>query len=339
MSEGEIFGRTEDGEEVRRITISGGGLTARVLTWGAVIQDLRLEGHAPPLVLGFENFDDYPAHSPHFGALAGPTANRIEDASFAIDGERFQLERNFLGRHNLHGGSAAFGKRNWQIADGGEDFLTLSVVSPDGEAGYPGRLETRCTYRLAGDGILRVELQARSDRPTLCNLAQHSYFNLDDGGASTILDHLLTIDAETFLPVTDELIPTGEIRPVEGTFLDFREPRQVRCEEGGEQVIYDHNYCLGAARGPLRHAARVQAARSGVTLDVSTTEPGIQFYAGHKVKPPVPGLDGIRYGPWSGLCLEPQIWPDAINHAGFPSPILRPGETYAQVSEFRFARS
>ncbi|MBZ8134960.1 aldose epimerase family protein [Afifella sp. IM 167] len=335
---GEIFGTTEEGEEVRRIAISGGGLTAHILTWGAVIQDLRLAGHAPPLVLGFESFADYPAHSPHFGALAGPTANRIADARFAIDGTAYQLDRNFLGRHNLHGGSAAFGKRNWQVADAGADFVTLVVVSPDGEAGYPGRLETFCTYRLAADGALRVELRATTDRPTLCNLAQHSYFNLDDGGATPILDHRLEIEAGTFLPVTDELIPTGKILPVAGTVLDFRKARPIRCEEGGEQVIYDHNFCLAEARGPLRRVATVTAARSGLRLDVATTEPGIQFYAGHKVKPPVPGLEGIRYAPWSGLCLEPQIWPDAINHEGFPSPILRPGETYDQISEFRFAR-
>ena len=337
MTRIEPFGTTEAGETVHRIRISGDGLDARVMTWGAVVQDLRLDGHAPPLVLGFADFSDYPAHSPYFGAIAGRTANRIAEGRFTLDGRDFQLDRNFLGRHNLHGGAKGFGKRVWTFADHGADFVTLELTSADGDMGYPGRLTARCTYRLAG-GALSVTLEAEAEAPTLCNLAQHSYFNLDDGGAGTILHHRLRIAADSFLPVDDGMIPTGEIRPVAGTDHDFRAARPIAREAAGIQVLYDHNFCLSPARTALRPVASVCAARSGLRMDVATTEPGMQFYAGHKLSPGVAGLDGIRYAPWSGLCLEAQVWPDAPNHPGFPSMELRPGDTCRQQTDYRFVR-
>jgi aldose 1-epimerase len=333
----DCFGSTATGETVHRLRIAGDGLTAQVLTWGALVQDLRLDGHAPPLVLGFETFADYPAHSPYFGAIAGRCANRIGDGRFTLDGQTHQLDRNFLGRHSLHGGAAGFGKRVWSVIDHGADVVTLELVSADGDMGYPGRLTARCSYRLTG-GALAVTLTARAEAPTLCNLAQHSYFNLDDGGAGTILGHGLQIAADSYLPVDDEMIPTGEIRPVAGTDFDFRKPRPIGREENGAQILYDHNFCLSTGRVALRKVASVTAARSGLRLDIATTEPGVQFYAGHKLNPGVAGLDGIRYAPWSGLCMEPQVWPDAPNHPGFPSAELRPGETYLQQTEYRFVR-
>jgi len=328
------FGQTADGELVEKLTISGGGLTASVISWGAALQDLRLEGHPPPLVLGFEGFDDYAAHSPHFGAIAGRYANRIRQGRFAIDGERFQADTNFLGRHLLHGGSAGTGKRVWTVEDHGTDFVRLGYLAGDGEMGFPGALALTCTYRTLDGGRLAIELTGETDAPTLCNLAHHSYFNLDDGGRSPVLDHRLQISADAWLPVDDELIPTGRVVPVEGTPFDFRQPRRIG--DGGAQS-YDHNFCLSAGRVPLRRVARLEAARSGLAMETWTTEPGIQFYDGARVARDVPGLGGVSYGAHAGLCLEPQIWPDSPNRPYFPQAVLRPGETYRQVTEYRFS--
>lgn len=332
----ETFGRTADGEEIRRLTVSGGGLTANIINWGAVVQDLRLDGHRPALVLGFESFDDYPEKSPYFGAIAGRFANRIANGRFSIDGEEYQTDRNFLGKHTLHGGSGGIGRQVWEIAGNGPDFAAFTLLDRAGETGFPGNLRIKCTYRLRPPGRLTVELSAETDAPTPCNLAHHSYFNLDDGGAGDILDHRLRIAASAFLPVDDELMPTGVVQPVDETAFDFRTARPIRHETDGEQQLYDHNYCLSAQRGPPRLAAWAQGASSGVEMEVWTTEPGIQFYAGGGIGDLAGGLDGAGYRSHSGFCLEAQIWPDGPNRPYFPIAILRPGEIYRQMTEYRF---
>lgn len=337
--DGELFGNTAEGEAVHRYRIAGGGLTATIMEWGAVLQDLRLDGHESPLVLGFANFDDYPASSPYFGAIAGRYANRIANGRFVIDGVHCQADTNFLGRHTLHGGAKGIGKRVWSLAARGHDFITLSLRDPDGAMGFPGNLDIACTYRLKLPGTLSIELTATADQPTLCNLTNHSYFNLDDGGRDDILDHRLTIAGAAYLPVNDELIPTGEVRPVDGTAFDFLLARPIRNVENGEQTIYDHNFCLSSQRGPLKIAAWAQAASSGVEMEMWTTEPGVQFYAGHKVAREAPGLDGRRYGAWAGFCLEAQCWPDSPNRPYFPQAVLWPGDRYRQVTEYRFRLS
>jgi aldose 1-epimerase len=317
--EGEHFGTAPSGEAVQRFTIKGGGLTASIISWASALQDLRLDGHDAPLVLGFERFADYPAFSPYFGAIAGRCANRIAGGRFAIAGRQYQADTNFLGKHALHGGSKGYGKRVWDVALHGDDFVTLVLHSPDGDMGFPGNLEATCTYRLKIPGTLSIELTATTDEPTLCNLTNHSYFNLDDGGSTDILDHRLMINGAAYLPVDDELIPTGVVQPVAGTAFDFRQPRPIRHESDGAQTIYDHNFCLAAARGPLRQAAWAQGARSGVEMEMWTTEPGVQFYAGHKVdRPDQEGLGGRRY--------KPRV----------PQAVLWPGEIYRHVTEYRF---
>jgi aldose 1-epimerase len=331
---GEIFGTAADGSAVHRIRIRGGGLSAAVLTYGGVIQDLRLDGHDAPLVLGFDKFENYLAHSPYFGAVPGRCANRIANGRFTIDGARYQADRNFLGKHTLHGGAAGTGKRLWRLGEHGGDFVTLHLTDPDGWMGFPGRLDVSCTYRLKAPGTLHVEFVATTDAPTLCNFAQHSYFNLDDGGAGDVLAHRLILNAGAYLPVDDELIPTGVVQPVAGTPFDFRQARPIRRQS--DRIDYDHNFCLGAQRGPLRQAAWAQGARSGVEMECWTTEPGIQFYAGHKAAREVPGLGGRMYKANAGFCLESQIWPDACNRSYFPSALLRPGETSRQATEYRF---
>lgn len=331
----EEFGRTADGETVRCVTIAGGGLTAHVLTWGAVVQDLRLAGHEPPLVLGFDRFEDYPVRSPFFGAIAGRYANRIRHGRFDLDGRTVQVDTNFLGKHLLHGGIKGIGKRVWTIAETGADFVRLTLADRNGEMGFPGNLDIECLYTLE-DGALKVALSARTDSPTLCNLAHHSYFNLDDGGTGNVLGHRLTIDGDRYVPVDGEWIPTGGTPDVAGTPFDFRGMREIAWQEDGSQFVYDHNWCLAAGRRPLTKAVRLEGARSGVAMEVWTTEPGVQFYAGHKLAVDG-GLGGRNYGAFAGLCLEPQIWPDAPNNADFPQAVLRPGETYEQATEYRFS--
>lgn len=328
------FGSLPDGTKIEAVAIAAGTLRAEIITWGAVLRDLRLDGHAPPLVLGFETLEPYPLHSPHFGAIAGRYANRINGGKFSLDGIAHQLDLNQMGRHHLHGGGAAFGKRPWQLAAHGADFVTLKLHSAAGEAGYPGALDVTCTYRILPTGTLRVELSATTDAATLVNLAHHSYFNLD--GSADVSGHTLQIMGDRITEIDADLIPTGKLLPVAGTSFDFRAKRMIDDAAG---TRYDTNFCLSdgkrAFTGPV---VRAEGSDGGVALEVWTTEPGVQFYDGHKVAVPVPGLEGRQYGARAGFCLEPQVWPDAPNHAGFPSGVLRPGETYAQSTEYRFSR-
>lgn len=329
----EFFGKLGDGEPVERVTISKGKLSANILTWGAVVQDMRLEGHAPSLVLGFETFEPYPMHSPYFGAIAGRYANRIANAQFSIDGIAHQTDPNFLGKHTLHGGARGIGKRIWNITDKQPDWVSLSMVDPDGSNGFPGNCSISCTYRITENAGLEVELIASTDAPTLCNLAHHSYFNLD--GSSSILDHHLEILAETYIPVDAELIPTGKILPVNATPYDFRVNRRIgSCH----QQAFDHNFCLSDKRVDSRKVATVRSRSSGVEMKIFTTEPGLQFYSGAKIDVPVPGLDGLKYGPFAGMALEPQVWPDSPNQPCFPQALLRPGDTYRQLTTYQFTQ-
>lgn len=336
MATGDVFGTTDGGETVQRISISGGGLSAKILNWGAVVQDLRLSGHDAPLVLGFGRFEDYQAFSPYFGAMVGRHANRIRNGRFTLGGKHCQIDGEHPEKHGLHGGSDGYFGRLWTLEETGADFVTLSLHDPDGSMGFPGAVDVRCTYRLRNPGVLSIELTATTDSPTLCNLAHHSYFNLDDGGSGDVLDHRMTVNASAYLPVDEALIPTGVVRPVEATPFDFRLARTIRMESEGEQLEYDHNFCLAAARSPLRQAAWLQGASSGVEMQVWSTEPGLQFYIGQHLKPDAAGLDGRRYSKFSGFCLEPQTWPDSPNRPYFPQAILLPDETYRQTTEYRF---
>lgn len=334
-SEREIFGQTEDGQSVHRVALTGGGLTANVMTWGASLQDLRLDGHQPPLVLGFDKFDHYPAHSPYFGATPGRYANRIGNATFEIDGTHHRTDPNFLDKHTLHGGSSGTGKRIWQIADLGTSHVDMILTDLDGMMGFPGNCDLTCSYTLKDNGVLQIVHTARTDAPTIAGLAHHSYFNLD--GSEDCREHSLQIFAEHYLPVDEELIPTGEIAPVGDTPFDFREAKFIESDLDGE-LIYDHNFCTARNRHNLRDVAIAHSASSDITLTVASTEPGLQFYAGHKISTPVPGLTGHKYGGYAGFCLEAQNWPDAPNHPDFPSAVLRPDEQLRQVTEYRFSK-
>lgn len=324
------FGTLPDGRVVTRATISGHGLTASVMTLGASLQDLRLDGIAHPLVLGYPNLAPYLGEGRYFGAIVGRYANRIGQARAVLDGQALRLDRNQDGRHILHGGSDGSGTRNWILAEQTEDMVTLADLLPDGHMGFPGTMLVRAIYRILPGPALSLTVLATSDAPTLCNFAQHSYFNLD--GQDTVAEHRLTVPAAHYLPVDADLIPLGEPAPVRGTALDFRRP--VRLGDRLDGPVIDHNLCLA----PGRHAAPRQAAvlqAGGLRLTLRSTEPGLQVYAANHLAGGAPGLTGRSYGRHAGIALESQLWPDAPNRPGFPSARLAPGQLYRQQTTMR----
>jgi aldose 1-epimerase len=330
-----LFG-TVDGVAVFEVVIgSKAGASARILTYGAAVRDLVVP-HASGeqrVVLGLNTIEDYVAHSPHFGAVPGRYANRIAGGRFVLDGVAYELERKPGEKNTLHGGPHGFGKRIWTLVSHDDSSATLRLESPDGEAGFPGALVATCVYRLLEPATLRVELTATADRPTVVNLTNHAYFNLD--GSPDILDHEVTLFADFVTPSDAELIPTGEIRSVAGGAYDFREPRPVRNASG---TAYDTNFVAKRPLGPdgLAPIARVRSPRNGLTLSLHSNQPGVQFYDAATLAVPVPGLGGARYGAHAGLCLEPQAFPDSPNRRHFTDTTLRPGAEYRHVSEFRF---
>lgn len=350
-SEMRIFG-VIDGQPVQDITLRNkAGAHAKVLSWGAVLRDLvvpKAGGGFQRVVLGLNSLEDYLAHSPHFGAIAGRYANRIAHGKFSIDGVQYQLPLNQADaltnqpKHSLHGGGQGFGKKPWVLLHADASSCTLALVSPDGEAGYPGTLNVTCRYSLTEANALRVELLAFTDRPTILNLCHHSYFNLD--GGADILDHSLAVRANVMTPVDADLIPDGSLAPVSGTPFDFRKPRPIRLAgQDGNRVWYDHNFVLRRERRDadvsgleIAHAATLASAKSGVSMEVWTSEPCLQVYDGFKVNVPVAGLEGAHYGANAGICLEPQHAPDSPNLPHLPSTVLRPGALYRQVTEYRF---
>lgn len=329
MSGVSAFGALPDGRAVQRITLRGGGLVAQVLTLGATLQDLRLEGVPHPLVLGAEDPTQYLEGMLYCGAIVGRFANRIGGGQFDLDGQRWQVDCNFRGTACLHGGSDGMAVQIWQIADLAEDRVVLVLDLPDGHMGFPGALRAEVTIALTGQGALCFAMQATSTAPTPCNLAHHSYFNLDD--STDARGHLLQVAADHYLAVDQGLIPVGAPEPVAGTAFDFRLARPV-----GDHG-FDHNFCLSDRVQPLRPVASLTAPRGDLRLVVETDAPGLQVYDGAHLNG-LPGLGGRRYGPHAGIALETQGWPDAPNRPDFPPAILRPGETYRHEAVYRFER-
>lgn len=311
------FGVTPDGEKVERHVLDNGRLRAAVLTYGATLQRLRL-ADGTDVVLGLGTLDDYLRRSRYFGAVVGRYGNRIARGRFTLDGREHRLAVND-GAHSLHGGVRGFDKRVWRVESAGPAELALSLVSPDGDEGYPGELTALVRYVLDGDA-LRLEYRATTDAPTVVNLTNHSYFNL--AGSGDVRRHVVTMEADRYLPVDEGKIPTGEQAPVAGTPFDFTAPTRVDARLGGR---YDHCYVL-------QGRVTVTDPDGGRSMEVTTTEPGVQFYTGHM-------LDGraTPYGPFAGLCLETQRFPDAPNRPEFPSAVLRPGEEHASVTSYRFS--
>lgn len=343
-----VFGALPNGREIREVSLrSKAGATATVMEWGAVVRDMhapRPGGGLQRVVLGLNSLDDYINHSPHMGAIAGRFANRIRDGAFRLDGQRYQLPINYLGKHSLHGGPEGFGRRAWTILDVAENYVVLALHSPAGDQGYPGAMSVLCRYTLLEPATLRMGLTVSCNAPTILNLCHHSYFNLD--GSPDIRDHTLEINADFYTPSDEELIPTGEIRSVAGGPLDFRRARPIRMLDArGEPVRYDNNFVLRCDRTEdlppsglrLAHAATAHSPKSGVSMEVWTTEPCVQFYDASKIDIPVAGLDGVRYNACAGFCLEPQHAPNSPNLPHLPSTVLRPGDGYRQVTEYRFS--
>ena len=326
------FGTMRDGSVVEQISLVGGGLSANILTYGAVLQDLRLAGFPHPLVLGFEKFEYYLDYSPYFGATAGRCANRIRHGHLPLGDDVFQLDQNSNG-HHLHGGTDGTGKRLWSIDQVAADRVSLSLRLGDGHMGYPGNIDILANFQLLEDGVLDIRYEATCDKTTLCNLAHHSYFNLDRG--DTILDHLLRVDSDAYTAVDSELIPTGEVTPVEGTLMDFRKPKPVATISPNH--LFDHNFCLSEQRQKLHPIGMLESRKSGLAMELRSSEPGLQVYDGAKIDIRVAGLDGRMMGAHAGMALEPQTWPDAVHNSHFPQALLHPGETYRQHTQYAFS--
>ena len=341
----EPFGNVS-GTPVEVFTLTNArGIEIRAMTYGAIITSIRIpdrKGVMADIALGFDNLQGYLGEHPYFGAVVGRYGNRIGLARFSLNGQTYQLAAN-NGPNHLHGGVRGFDKFVWTAEPiAGVKGVAFTRVSPDGEERYPGTLKVRVSYVLTDANDLEIEYQATTDKATPVNLTQHTYFNLAGQGAGTILDHELTINADRFTPVGDSLIPTGVLAPVEGTPMDFRRPTKVgaRIDSGTEQIKfgrgYDHNWVLNRTGDGLQLAARVVEPASGRTLEVSTTEPGVQFYTGNFLDGTLKGKGGVGYQRRGGLCLETQHFPDSPNKPAFPTTILQPGSTYRSKTVWRF---
>ena len=345
------FGKTSEGVSVFKYVLTNSkGAEAAVTNYGATLIALKVpdrDGKIGDVVLGYDNVESYEKGTSYFGGTIGRYGNRIAKGQFTLDGKMFQLPTND-GPNCLHGGKIGFNKRVWAGVDrsrANAQVLELSYTSEDGEEGFPGKLQVRVTYTLAQDkNELRIDYEATTDKDTVINLTNHSYFNLTGTPSKDILQHELVLDARQFTPVDATLIPTGELRAVAGTPFDFSKATAIgaRINQDDEQLKfgrgYDHNWVLErTAKGGLQVAAEVFEPSSGRVLNVLTTEPGIQFYSGNFLDGTAVGKGGQTYGHRTGLCLETQHFPDSPNHANFPSTELKPGQTYRTTTVLRFS--
>jgi len=348
----EPFGEVADGP-VEKYTLSNdNGLSVSILTYGAIIQSLKVpdrNGYAADVVLGFDTIQEYVDKSPYFGAVVGRYANRIAKGTFELDGETYTLAIN-NDPNSLHGGTQGFDKHLWtaeEIQDTGGPSLKLTRVSPDGEEGYPGTLTVSVTYTLTASNELRIEYEATTDKLTVLNLSNHSYFNLAGEGSGNIFDQTLQLNASHFTPVDDTLIPTGEIAPVAGTPFDFRVAKPIGQEirdGSSEQILiahgFDHNFVLDRPAPDdtsMIVAAVATDPASGRVLTVSTDQPGVQFYSGNFLDGSFAGKSGNVYRQGDAFCLETQHFPDSPNQPDFPSTELAPGDTFSSTTVFAFS--
>lgn len=347
--ERKAFGTMATGEAVELFTLRNGkGVVATITSYGGIVVSLTAPdraGHVADIVLGFDTLDPYLKAHPYFGALVGRYGNRIAKGEFRLDGQVYHLPKN-NGENTLHGGNEGFGKKLWsarEIPSRDGAALELLYVSRDGEEGFPGTLTTRVTYNLTEAGELRIDYEATTDKPTVVNLTNHSYFDLAGPGGGDILGHVLRIDADRFTPVVEGLIPTGELRSVAGTPFDFRTRTPIGARIGAEDEQlklaggYDHNFVLNGEAGKLRLVVHVSEPRSGRVLEVLTTEPGVQLYTGNFLDGSLIGKGGQVYKHRSGFCLETQHFPDSPNQAAFPSTVLRPGATFWSTTVYRLS--
>ncbi|ANI61355.1 aldose 1-epimerase [Pseudomonas sp. PvR086] len=352
-SEQKAFGKTNDGTPVEQYILRNShGLQATVITYGGILQSLKVpdkNGKLDDVVLGFDDVQGYQSGTAFFGATIGRFGNRLANGAFELDGKRFQVPLND-GSNSLHGGAQGFDKRVWKAEPSkGKDSVgvTLTYLSSDGEMGFPGNLKTEVTYSLTENNELRIDYKASTDKPTVLNLTNHSYFNLAGAGNGDVLKQLATLHAAHYTPVTGKLIPTGELAPVAGTPMDFTQPTaigqhikadhpQLKFAEP-KQGGFDFNWVLDAKGDLGKLAADVSDPQSGRRLQLYTTEPGVQFYTSNFLDGSVKGKAGKIYPHWGAFTLETQHYPDSPNQPSFPSTRLDPGKTYAQTTVFRFS--
>ena len=338
----ESFGKTPDGKPVDLYTLTNpGGVTARITNFGGILVSVQApdrDGKMADITLGFDKLDGYLGKHPYFGAIVGRYANRIGKARFTLDGKLYTLAAND-GENHLHGGIKGFDKRVWrldEISEGDKAVVKMSYISEDGEEGYPGNLACSVTYTLTKDNQLKINYEAETDKATVVNLTNHSYFNLAGQGNGDILGHELTLNADKYTVVDEGLIPTGENRPVKGTPMDFTKPMTIGSRIDQVEGGYDHNYVLNSGGGTLTLAAKVYEPTSGRVLEVYTDQPGVQFYTGNFLDGSITGKGGKVYKKHYGFCLETQHFPDSPNKPGFPSVVLRPGQTYKTETDYKF---
>ncbi len=343
------FGTTTNGKKVTLYTLSNSkGATATISNYGGIVTSLKIpdrNGNFSDIVLGFKTLSEYEAKSPYFGCLVGRYGNRIAAGKFTLDGKTYQLAINNK-PNSLHGGLKGFDKVVWEatpLMTKQGPSLKLTYISKDGEEGYPGTLTVTATYTLTNKNELKLVYRAKTDKKTIINLTQHSYFNLAGQGTGDILDHLVTLKADRFTPVDKNLIPTGRIASVKGTPFDFRKPTTIgaRINEKAEQLKiakgYDHNWVAAKLSGQLGVVATVEDPKSGRVMEVLTTAPGFQFYTGNFLDGTLTGKGGKIYNFRNGFCIEPQHYPDSPNHKNFPTVVLKPGQTYKNTIIYRFS--
>jgi aldose 1-epimerase len=345
-----VFGKLPDGREVYQYTLrNASGMTVQIINYGAAVTSILVpdrNGQFDDVVLGYDSLQGYVNGTAYFGAVVGRYGNRIGKARFQLDGKDYQLAVND-GDNHLHGGKVGFNKVLWETksfdSSSPEPALQLQHVSPDGEEGYPGTLTLKVTYTVTARNELRINYEGTTDKTTVLNPTHHSYFNLSGSLYTTILGHLLMIEAEEYTPVDKGLIPTGQIASVAGTPMDFRTATVIsaRINDPYQQLVfgkgYDHNWVLKAPAGTVRKAADLYEPISGRAMEVFTDQPGVQFYSGNFLDGTAVGKNGIYYQHRTGLCLETQAFPDSPNKPQFPSTTLRPGQVYHQTTIYRFS--
>lgn len=337
-----VFGKLPDGETVNLYTLDNmRGMEIKITNYGGIVTSVRFpdrNGKAGNLVLGFDKLEDYLAGHPNFGSLVGRYANRISGGHFKLDGNDYYLNKNNLNNH-LHGGEKGFDKVLWdsrELRDENSVGVELTYISVDGEEGYPGNLQVRVVYKLTRENELDIYYEAVTDKPTVINLTHHSYFNLNHDSGSTINDHELCIYADRYTPVNAELIPTGEMKAVKGSPLDFTGFRKIGERIDSVEGGYDHNFILNKPERAFGPVASIREPVTGRTVDVFSTEPGVQLYTGNFLDGAFIGHGEKKYKKHFGVCLETQHFPDSPNQPSFPSVVLRPGEKYKQHTVYRF---
>lgn len=340
----QLFGMTAQGEKVYSVFLNNGTVSCNVLSYGATLQSLKIpskNGEDVDVVLGYDSLEEYERNDGYLGATVGRYANRIAEGRFTLNGTEYKLAVN-NGPNHLHGGIVGFSHRVWDVEEAGENFVKFSLMSADGEEAYPGNLKVAVTYRLENSALV-IRYEAVSDADTVCNLTNHSYFNLAGHDFGTVLEHEIMVNAELYTPTDSNSIPSGELAPVEGTPMDLRCFTRLgeHIDSDFTQLVqargYDHNYVINGKPGNLRYAATAKCNESGIVMRLDTTLPGVQLYTANFIEEGRKGKAGANYAMRHGFCLETQFFPDTPNHPGFPTAVLKAGERYEHTAVFTFS--